>query len=100
MQRLELSTPPLLATTDLPPANVLPLAPLTPAWPSHDFSETEDTTGQARQRVATPGLGTHAGPQVLVSAAPVSALGSSCTGIPVCHFDKCITIIQCGIICI
>ena len=78
MQGLELSTPPLLATTDLPPANVLPLAPLTPPGPSHDFSEPEDTTGQARQRVATPGLGTRAGPRVLVSAAPVSAPGSSC----------------------
>ena len=90
MQGLELSTPPLLVTNDLPPANVLPLAPPTPPGPSPDFSEPEDTTGQARRRVATPGLGTHAGPRVLVSAAPVSAPGSSCTSIPVCHFGKCV----------
>ena len=61
MQGLELPSPPLLASTDLPPACDQPPSPPTPPGPAHNFPEPEDTTGQARQRTAT-GSGTQMGP--------------------------------------
>ena len=65
MQGLELPNPPLLASTDLPPAcDQPPSPPPTPPGPAHNFPEPEDTTGQARQRTAT-GSGTRMGPRVL-----------------------------------
>ena len=74
MQGLELPNPPLLASTDLPPACDQPPSPPTPPGPVHDFPEPEDTTGQARQRTIT-GSSTRMGPRVLCRI--VSALATT-----------------------
>ena len=75
---VELSTSPLLATSNLP--LLMSCHWLLPLLQSlHMIAQSQRTTllGEARtQRVATPGLGTCAGPQVLVSVVPASTLGS------------------------
>ena len=78
MQGLQLPNPPLLAATDLPPAHQQPLSPPTPPGPFHEFSEPEDTTGQARRRTTT-GSGTRGGPRVLCSVASGSTPSTSST---------------------
>jgi len=85
MQGLELPNPPLLASTDLPPACDQPSSPPTPPGPVHNFPEPEDTTGQARKR-ATVSSGIHVGQQIMYRVVSVSApnISNSVTVIPVC----------------
>ena len=64
MHGLELPASPLLAATELPPAHDQPLSPPTPLETAHEFSEPQDTTGQARRR-GTTGSSAHMGPQGL-----------------------------------
>ena len=109
IQRLELPNPPLLADTDLPPAHE---QPPTPPEPSHQFSEPEDTTGQADRRNIT-GVGARSSPRVLcgvVASAsstpsipatipamslPVAMESSSFTAPPVCNFITILNVMAC-----
>ena len=69
MQGIEVPKPSISAAVSLPPGTHIPQSPLAPPSPVHQFSELEDTSGQARIMV-TVTTGTCVGPQVVVSSSP------------------------------
>ena len=68
MQGLEMVAQPLCAQENLPANNQPPFPPAPPA-PHHQFSEPDDTSGQARIR-AVAGTGTHVGSRVQCTVVP------------------------------
>lgn len=71
MQGSELPNPSMVASRDLPSAHELPSSPPTLPRLAHPFSESEDTTGQARMR-STTGTAVRSVPQVVCRIVPGS----------------------------
>lgn len=69
MQGIEVPRPPISAAVNLLPGTHLPQSPFAPPSPMHQFSDMEDTSGQARIMV-TAATGTCVESQVVVSTIP------------------------------